>query len=115
MLRAIRLVVDTGFHYKHWSRDQVVQFFHDHSGIDEISVQSETDRYIVWPGQALAYKIGQLKILELREKAKKELGAKFDIRQFHDQVLGAGALPLGVLQEQIEGWIAEQKGMKQGA
>jgi uncharacterized protein (DUF885 family) len=115
MLRAIRLVVDTGFHYKHWSRDQVVQFFHDHSGIDEISVQSETDRYIVWPGQALAYKIGQLKILELREKAKKELGAKFDIRQFHDQVLGAGALPLGVLQEQIEGWIAEQKGMKKGA
>ncbi len=112
MLRAIRLVVDTGFHYKHWSRDQVVKFFHDHSGIDEVTVQSETDRYIVWPGQALAYKIGQLKILELREKAKKDLGARFDIRDFHDQVLGAGALPLGVLQEQIERWIAEQKGMK---
>jgi uncharacterized protein (DUF885 family) len=110
MLRAIRLVVDTGFHYKHWSRDQVVQFFHDHSGIDEVDVQSETDRYIVWPGQALAYKIGQLKILELREKAKKELGPKFDIRQFHDQVLGAGALPLDVLQEQIDHWIAERKG-----
>jgi uncharacterized protein (DUF885 family) len=115
MLRAIRLVVDTGFHYKHWSRDQVVQFFHDHSGIDEVSVQSETDRYIVWPGQALAYKIGQLKILELREKAKRELGAGFDIRRFHDQVLGAGALPLGVLEEQIDRWIADEKGMKKGA
>ena len=90
-------MVDTGFHYKHWTRDQVVKFFHDHSAVDEVEVQSETDRYIVWPGQALAYKIGQLKILELREKAKKELGAKFDIREFHDQVLGAGALPLDVL------------------
>jgi uncharacterized protein (DUF885 family) len=115
MLRAIRLVVDTGFHYKHWTRDQVVQFFHDHSGIDEVDVQSETDRYIVWPGQALAYKMGQLKILELREKAKKELGPKFDIRQFHDQVLGAGALPLDVLQEQIDHWIAEKKGMSKAA
>ncbi|MFL6233212.1 MAG: DUF885 domain-containing protein [Thermoanaerobaculia bacterium] len=115
MLRAIRLVVDTGFHYKHWSRDQVVRFFHDHSGIDEVDVQSETDRYIVWPGQALAYKIGQLKILELREKAKKELGPKFDIRKFHDQVLGAGALPLDVLQEQIEGWIKAEKGMRKAA
>ncbi|HEY2291135.1 MAG TPA: DUF885 domain-containing protein [Thermoanaerobaculia bacterium] len=110
MLRAIRLVVDTGFHYKRWTRDQVVQFFHDHSGTDEVEVQSETDRYIVWPGQALAYKMGQLKILELREKAKKELGPKFDIREFHDQVLGAGALPLDVLQEQIEGWIKAEKG-----
>jgi uncharacterized protein (DUF885 family) len=109
MLRAIRLVVDTGFHYKHWSRDQVVQFFHDHSGVDEVEVQSETDRYIVWPGQALAYKIGQLKILELREKARKELGPKFDIREYHDQVLGAGALPLDVLEEQINAWIAAKK------
>jgi uncharacterized protein (DUF885 family) len=115
MLRAIRLVVDTGFHYKHWTRDQVVRFFHDHSAVDEVEVQSETDRYIVWPGQALAYKIGQLKILELREKAKKELGARFDIREFHDQVLGAGALPLDVLGEQIDRWIAEKKGMKKAA
>ena len=115
MLRAIRLVVDTGFHYKHWTRDQVVRFFHDHSGIDEVDVQSETDRYIVWPGQALAYKMGQLKILELREKAKKELGPTFDIREFHDQVLGAGALPLDVLQEQIESWIQAKKGMKKAA
>jgi uncharacterized protein (DUF885 family) len=109
MLRAIRLVVDTGFHAKHWSRDQVVQFFHDHSTIDEVEVQSETDRYMVWPGQAVAYKIGQLKILELRERAKKELGAKFDIRAFHDEVLGAGALPLDVLESRIDRWIAARK------
>jgi uncharacterized protein (DUF885 family) len=105
MLRAIRLVVDTGFHYKRWTREQVVQFFHDHSAIDEIEIQRETDRYIVMPGQALAYKIGQLKIIELRERAKKELGNKFDIRQFHDEVLGAGALPLDVLEARINNWI----------
>jgi uncharacterized protein (DUF885 family) len=99
MLRAIRLVVDTGLHYKKWTRQQVVEFFHDHSAQDEIEVQNETDRYIVWPGQALGYKIGQLKILELREKAKRELGDKFDIRQFHDEVLGAGALPMDVLED----------------
>ncbi len=109
MLRAIRLVVDTGFHYKRWTRDQVVQFFHDHSAQDELSVQSETDRYIVWPGQALGYKIGQLKILELRARAEKALGAKFDIRKFHDEVLGAGALPLDVLERRIDSWIASQK------
>jgi uncharacterized protein (DUF885 family) len=109
MLRAIRLVVDTGLHYKHWSRDQVVRFFHEHSATDEVEVQSETDRYIVAPGQALAYKIGQLKILELREGARRELGAKFDIRGFHDEVLGAGALPLDVLEARIDHWIAGQK------
>jgi uncharacterized protein (DUF885 family) len=109
MLRAVRLVVDTGLHYKHWSRDQVVQFFHDHSATDEVEVQSETDRYIVTPGQALAYKIGQLKITELRERARRELGAKFDIRAYHDEVLGAGALPLDVLEERIDHWIAAVK------
>ncbi len=109
MLRAIRLVVDTGLHYKKWNRDQVVQFFRDHSAIDEIEIQRETDRYIVWPGQALAYKIGQLKIIELRERAKRELGAKFDIRQFHDEVLGAGALPLDVLEARIDAWIGRRK------
>lgn len=109
MLRAIRLVVDTGFHSKRWTRDQVVQFFHDHSGIDEVEVQSETDRYIVWPGQALAYKVGQLKITELRERAKKALGPKFDIRRFHDEVLGAGALPLDVLEARVDHWIAAEK------
>jgi uncharacterized protein (DUF885 family) len=109
MLRAIRLVVDTGFHYKRWNRARVVKFFHDHSAIDEVDVQSETDRYISWPGQALAYKIGQLKILELREKAQKTLGSRFDIRRFHDAVLGAGALPLDVLETRIDAWIASEK------
>ncbi|HEY0155802.1 MAG TPA: DUF885 domain-containing protein, partial [Thermoanaerobaculia bacterium] len=106
MLRAIRLVVDTGLHHKRWTREQVVQFFRDHSAIDEVEIQSETDRYIVWPGQALAYKIGQLKILELRERAQQRLGAKFDIRAFHDQVLGAGALPMDELEKSIDDWIA---------
>jgi uncharacterized protein (DUF885 family) len=109
MLRAIRLVVDTGLHYKHWTRDQVVQFFHDHSAEDEPNVQSETNRYISWPGQALSYKMGQLEILELRAHAQKELGSKFDIREFHDQVLDSGALPLDVLQSQINDWIAQKK------
>ena len=106
MLRAIRLVVDTGFHSKKWTRDQVVAFFHDHSAVDEVEVQAETDRYISWPGQALAYKVGQMKILELRDRAKKELGSKFDIRRFHDAILGAGALPLDVLEDRINAWIA---------
>jgi uncharacterized protein (DUF885 family) len=109
MLRAIRLVVDTGLHYKKWTREQVVQFFHDHSAIDEVDVQAETDRYIVIPGQALGYKIGQLKITELRERARKELGDRFDIRQFHDEVLGAGALPLDMLEQRINNWIAQKK------
>lgn len=109
MLRAIRLVVDTGLHDRKWTRDQVVAFFRDHSAIDEVEIQSETDRYIVWPGQALAYKIGQLKILELRERAQKALGPKFDIRAFHDEILGAGALPLQTLDERIERWIVSRK------
>ena len=110
MLRAIRLVVDTGLHYKKWSREQVVQFFRDHSAIDEVDIQSETDRYIVTPGQALAYKIGQLKISELRDRAQRELGPKFDVREFHDEVLGAGALPLNVLDRRISDWIKAKKG-----
>ena len=107
--RAIRLVVDTGVHSQHWSREQMVAFFHDHSAIDETSIQSEVDRYIAWPSQALAYKTGQLKILQLRDKAKNALGDKFDIRAFHDQVLDSGALPLDVLDEHITAWIASQK------
>ena len=110
MLRAIRLVADTGFHYKRWTREQVVDFFHTHSGIEEVEVQSETDRYIAIPSQALGYKIGQLKFIELREFAKKELGAKFDIRAFHDEVLGAGALPMDVLDARVRVWVAKQKG-----
>ena len=107
--RAIRLVVDTGVHSQHWTREQMVQYFHDHSNIDEPSIQAEVDRYIAWPGQALAYKIGQLKILELRERAKAALGDKFDLRAFHDQVLDSGALPLDLLSDRIDGWIASQK------
>jgi uncharacterized protein (DUF885 family) len=107
--RAIRLVIDTGVHAQGWTRQQMVDYFHSHSNIDEPTIQTEVDRYIAWPGQALAYKIGQMKILELRERARKELGAKFDLRAFHDQVLGAGALPLDVLEQRIDGWIAAQK------
>jgi len=109
MLRAIRLVVDTGFHYKHWTRQQVVDYFHAHSSIDEVSVQSETDRYMAWPAQALGYKIGQLEILKLRQYAKEQLGDKFDIRGFHDEVLSGGALPMDVLSTRIHGWVAQQK------
>jgi uncharacterized protein (DUF885 family) len=107
--RAIRLVVDTGVHSQHWSRQQMVDFFHDHSAMDETTIQTEVDRYIGWPGQALAYKIGQMKILELRDRAKKALGDKFDLRAFHDQVLDSGALPLDVLSDRIDTWIAGQK------
>ncbi len=106
--RAIRLVVDTGVHSQGWTRDQMVQYFHDHSNIDEPSIQSEVDRYIAWPSQALAYKIGQLRILELRDRAQKALGDKFDLRAFHDQVLDAGALPLDLLEQRIDAWIASQ-------
>jgi uncharacterized protein (DUF885 family) len=107
--RAIRLVVDTGVHSQHWTREQMVQYFHDHSNVDETNVQSEVDRYIAWPSQALAYKVGQLKILEVRDRAKKALGDKFDLRAFHDQVLDSGALPLDVLSDRIDAWIAGQK------
>lgn len=109
MLRAVRLVVDTGVHELHWSRQQVVDYFHAHTTNDEVEIQSETDRYIAWPGQALAYKIGQLTILRLREKAKAELGAKFDIRAFHDLVLGAGNLPMAILERRVDDWIAARK------
>ena len=106
MLRAIRLVVDTGLHYKHWTRQQVVDYFHEHSAEDEPDLQSETDRYISWPGQALGYKIGQLQILKLRQYAKDQLGDKFDIRGFHDEVLSGGALPMDILESRIHEWVA---------
>lgn len=109
MLRAIRLVVDTGLHAKHWTRQQVVDFFHAHSSVDEVNVQSETDRYISWPGQALGYKIGQLTILRLRTEAEAALGKKFDLKAFHDEVLGAGALPMDVLEARIHAWIERVK------
>jgi uncharacterized protein (DUF885 family) len=115
--RAIRLVVDTGVHSQHWTREQMVDYFHEHSNIDEASVQAEVDRYIAWPSQALAYKVGQLKILELRDRAKSELGDRFSLRAFHDEVLDSGALPLDLLSDRIDAWIAQQKaaGQKQMA
>ena len=109
MWRSIRLVVDTGVHYKHWTRQQMVDFFREHTAMDEPNIQTEVDRYIAWPGQALAYKLGQMEILELREQAKRELGAQYDIRAFHDEVLGAGALPLDILHARVTRWIADQK------
>jgi len=107
LLRADRLVLDTGVHYKHWTRQQMVDYFHAHSSQDEPDIQAETDRYITWPGQALAYKLGQLKIVELRERARRALGDRFDIRAFHDQILGSGALPLDVLESRVDAWIAQ--------
>jgi uncharacterized protein (DUF885 family) len=109
IFRAVRLVVDTGVHSDHWSREQMVQYFHDHSGLDDATVQSEVDRYIAWPAQALGYKIGQLKILELRAKSQKILGPKFDIKAFHDEVIDSGALPLDVLEQRVDAWIAAQQ------
>lgn len=109
MWRAVRLVVDTGVHYKHWSRQQMIDFFHEHTAMDDQNIQTEVDRYICWPGQALSYKLGQMTILDLREQAKRELGSKFDIRGFHDAVLQQGPLPLGVLRDEVTRWIAEQK------
>ena len=109
LFRAVRLVVDTGIHNEGWSRERVVDFFRNSKTIPEPEVQSETDRYIAWPAQALCYKLGQLKILELRERARKELGPAFDIRTFHDEILNAGALPLDLLDTRINHWIAGQK------
>ena len=109
LLRAVRLVLDTGVHYKRWTRQQMVDFFHQHSSEDEPDVQSETDRYIAIPGQALGYKLGQLAILWLREQAQKELGGRYDVRAFHDEILNGGALPLDVMNTRVRAWIAEQK------
>jgi uncharacterized protein (DUF885 family) len=109
LFRAVRLVVDTGIHAKGWSREQVVDFFRKTDAVDEPTIQSETDRYISWPAQALAYKLGQLKFRELRERARQQLGPKFDIRKFHDEVLGGGVLPLNLLDQRTNRWIEAQK------
>jgi uncharacterized protein (DUF885 family) len=109
LFRAVRLVVDTGIHSKGWTREQVVEFFRKTGAVDEPTIQSETDRYIAWPAQALSYKLGQLKFRELREHAQKELGPKFDIRTFHDEMLNGGTLPLDLLDARTDQWIAQQK------
>lgn len=111
MWRAVRLVVDTGLHYKGWTRQQAIDFFKNNAAKAEHDIVNEIDRYIGNPGQALAYKIGQLKILTLRARAERELGADFDIRAFHDQLLGAGALPLDLLERRMDTWLASFRAM----
>jgi uncharacterized protein (DUF885 family) len=113
MWRAIRLVVDTGMHSMGWSRQQAIDFFRANSAKTDQDITVEVDRYIVWPGQALGYKIGQLKIRELRTRAERELGPRFDIRTFHDAVLGQGAMPLDLLEARIRAWVVQQT--KKGA
>jgi uncharacterized protein (DUF885 family) len=110
MWRAVRWVVDTGVHSQHWTRQQIVDFFHQHTAMDDENINTEVDRYIAWPAQALSYKMGQMKILELRARAQKELGPKFDLRAFHDAVLDQGPLPLDLLETRIDAWIATRKG-----
>lgn len=109
LLRAVRLVLDTGVHYRRWTRQQMVDFFHEHTSNDEPDLQAETDRYIVFPGQALGYKLGQLEIRRLREQAQTQLGSHYDVRAFHDEILNGGALPLDVMEERLNGWIAAQR------
>ena len=107
MWRAIRLVVDTGMHYKNWSRQEAIDLFVENTAKSKLDIENEVDRYIAWPGQALAYKIGQLKMLELRNKAEKELGDKYDIKDFHHELLKRGSLPLDILEDYINDWIEE--------
>lgn len=109
MWRACRLVVDTGIHSKGWSKQRAIDFMTDNTALSEANIEAEVNRYISWPGQALAYKMGELKIRELRRKATSELGDKFDLRAFHDVVLGQGAVPLDMLEAQVNRWIEGQK------
>jgi uncharacterized protein (DUF885 family) len=109
MTRACRLVVDTGLHAKGWSREQVIRYLVDNAGLHEAFAASEADRYVVWPGQALAYKLGELRIRLLRERAAKALGERFDVRRFHNALLDDGPLPLTVLEKRIDKWIARER------
>jgi prolyl oligopeptidase len=115
MWRAVRLVVDTGMHFKGWTRQQAIDFFKDNAAKTEADIINEIDRYISWPGQALAYKIGQLKMLELRRKAEQALGNDFDIKAFHDALLGGGALPMEILETRMNRWLSEQLKQKSAA
>ena len=109
MFRAVRLVVDSGMHYKHWSREQSIAYMLEKTGMSETDVVAEIERYLVMPGQALAYKVGMNKILELRERAKTALGPKFDIKAFHDVVLTGGSMPMALLEQRVDQWVAKQK------
>ena len=108
MWRSVRLVVDTGVHAKHWSRQQMVDFFHQHTAMDDQNINTEVDRYISWPGQALAYRLGEMKIVELRERAKQRLGSRYDVREFHQHVLDLGPVPLDVLDASITRWLDKE-------
>jgi uncharacterized protein (DUF885 family) len=108
MWRAARLVIDTGIHHEGWTREQAIKYLADHTALSQHEVETEVDRYISWPGQALSYKLGEMKIVELRAKAEKALGAKFDLRAFHDAVLAEGSVPLPVLEQRIDAFIAAQ-------
>ncbi len=110
MMRAVRLVVDSGIHYKHWTREQAITYMMDNTGMAETDVTAEIERYFVMPGQALAYKAGMLKILALREKAKQALGPNFKLSEFHDQVLTHGSLPLALLERVVDDWIKAKQG-----
>ena len=114
MWRAVRLVVDTGMHYKGWTRQQAIDFFKDNAAKTETDIVNEIDRYISWPGQALAYKIGQLQMLELRKKAEQALGDDFDVKAFHDELLGAGAIPMEILETRMNRWLTEQLRQRNG-
>jgi uncharacterized protein (DUF885 family) len=109
MWRACRLVVDTGVHAKGWSRERMIAYLASHTALPLHEVRTETDRYISWPGQAVAYKIGELEIRKLRRRAEEALGERFDVRDFHDAVLGHGSVPLGVLARTIDGFIEAER------
>jgi uncharacterized protein (DUF885 family) len=106
----VRLVVDTGIHAKGWSRAQAIKFFQSHTANPQMEIENEVDRYILWPGQALAYKVGELTIKRLRAEAQKQLGDRFDLRAFHDEVLSAGATPISTLERRMAAWVASRQG-----
>jgi uncharacterized protein (DUF885 family) len=112
LFRAVRLVVDTGIHAEHWSREDAIAYMEDNTGMAPSDVTAEVDRYVVWPGQACAYKIGMKTIMDLREQAKQALGPRFDLKSFHSAILDEGAMPLWLLQRHVAHWIAEKEGLR---